>query len=97
MQEALPRNHNAFIRGRSIKDNILLVHELVRGYNMSTLSLRCASKVDLQITFDSIHWELLMNILHALNFPAAFIQWIQICITNPGYFSRCYWWTKGIF
>lgn len=41
-------NQCAFIGGRSISDNILLAQEIMQGYNKSSISPRCALKVDLQ-------------------------------------------------
>ena len=43
-------NHNqsAFIKGRNISENILLAHELVKGYNKGKVTARCAIKADLR-------------------------------------------------
>ena len=48
------KSQSAFIQGRSNIDNILMAQELVRGYERSTISQRCAIKIDLQKAFDSI-------------------------------------------
>lgn len=67
--DIISKNQNAFIKGRSITDNILLTQKLVRGYNRRSLSLRCALKVNLKKAFDSIHWSFIFKILRNLNFP----------------------------
>ena len=75
-------NQSAFISGRSITDNILMAQELVKGYGRSTLSPRCAIKVDLQKAFDSLNWKFILDVLAALKFPAPFINWTRICLTG---------------
>ena len=47
MPDLISGNQSAFICGRSIADNVLMVQELVRGYGRKSLSPRCAIKVDL--------------------------------------------------
>ncbi|XP_039049215.1 uncharacterized protein LOC120190158 [Hibiscus syriacus] len=72
-------------KGRSIIDNTLLAQELVRGYFRKNISPRCALKIDLQKAFDSLDWEFVGTILHALGLPEKFIGWIWNFITNPSY------------
>ena len=89
MKKFLPaiieKNQSAFIRGRSITDNILMAQELVRGYGKTTLSPRCAIKIDLQKAFDSLSWKFIFDVLIALKFPRIFVEWIRKCITTPWY------------
>ncbi|XP_039015130.1 uncharacterized protein LOC120145326 [Hibiscus syriacus] len=51
-------NQTAFVKGRSIVDNVLLAQEIVRGYSRKNMSPRCALKIDLQKAFDSLNWSL---------------------------------------
>ncbi|KAL0288042.1 UNVERIFIED_CONTAM: hypothetical protein Sradi_7108700 [Sesamum radiatum] len=46
-------SQNAFVPGRSIADNVLLAQELLSGYNVSKMPLRCTIKVDIQKAYDS--------------------------------------------
>lgn len=71
----------AFVKGRNITDNIHLGQELMRNYTRKRISPRCFMKVDLQKAFDSVHWEFLLDMLMALQFPTNFITWIKECIT----------------
>lgn len=66
----------AFIKGRSISDNILLVHDILRTYEKSTITPRYALKIDRVKEFDSIEWEFLLDVLSAMSFHAIFMQWI---------------------
>ena len=74
------RNQNAFIPGKSITDNILMAQELVRGYRTTTLSPRCAIKVDFQKTFDILSWKFIIRVLKAFKFPGEFVDWIRSCL-----------------
>lgn len=50
-------SQTAFISMRSIQSNLLLAHELVRGYNMARCSPRAMLKVDIHKAFDFISWD----------------------------------------
>lgn len=51
-------NQTAFIKGRSIAVNFLLAHELVKNYQRSKGSRRCAIKADFRKAFDLVDWNL---------------------------------------
>ncbi|XP_038990950.1 uncharacterized protein LOC120113971 [Hibiscus syriacus] len=70
-------NQSAFVKGRSIIDNTLLVQELVRGYSRKKASPRCALKIDLQKAFDSLSWDFVKVVLHALGLPEKFIGYFK--------------------
>src|SRR4051812_42774215 len=75
-------SQSAFIKGRSITDNILLAHELVRNFNRK-YGRRCCLKLDLRKAFDSVNREFIYYILHLMRFPNAWINWIRECIEAP--------------
>ena len=54
----------AFIKGREILYNVLISHDLTRGYQRKNITPKCILKVDLQKAFDSVHWEFLTDLLH---------------------------------
>ncbi|KAK9681646.1 hypothetical protein RND81_10G017700 [Saponaria officinalis] len=53
----------AFIKGRSIFDNILLSQSLVKSYGRKFLTPRCLVKVDIRKAFDSLQWQFISNML----------------------------------
>lgn len=88
--EVLPSLNNpsqsTFIHARQIQDSILLAHELGLGYHGKRITPRGSVKIDLQKSFDSIHWDFLINLCLAFEFPLKAVRWIQECVTSP-YFS----------
>ncbi|XP_026458833.1 uncharacterized protein LOC113359390 [Papaver somniferum] len=78
----ISQNQSTFISGRSIQDNIMVAHELVRNYHRSKGSPRCALKIDLTKAYDTVRWETIFYMLQQLGFPDMFINWIQRCITS---------------
>ncbi|KAE8660212.1 Bidirectional sugar transporter SWEET16 [Hibiscus syriacus] len=77
--------HSAFIPGRSIIENTLMAQEMVKGYNHSSLSARCALKLELQKAFDYVDWKFLLIVMEALDMPERMIAWIKECITTASY------------
>lgn len=63
MPIVIDQSQSAFIKGRSIMDNILLAQELFRGYTREAGVPKCALKIDLHKAFDSIGWEFIRQIL----------------------------------
>lgn len=83
MNELISINQAAFLKDRSILDNIMLTHELLRNYHRSYISPRCAVKIDLQKAYDNVRWDTVIRFLEMLGFPNVFTQWVQACITTP--------------
>ncbi|GJY32854.1 RNA-directed DNA polymerase, eukaryota, reverse transcriptase zinc-binding domain protein [Tanacetum coccineum] len=50
-------NQSAFIPGRNIQDNILLIQEWLKGYNRKNGPKRCTLKIDLQKAYDIAEWN----------------------------------------
>lgn len=68
----------SFIPGRLIFDNILLSHELIKGYTRIQISPRCMVKVDIQKAYDSVEWPFVEQMLVELGFPHRYVQWIMV-------------------
>lgn len=66
-------------------DNILLCHEVVRGFVRSSHTPKALFKIDLQKAYDSVSWVFVEKVLHKMNFPTWFVKWIRECITTPKY------------
>ena len=82
LPHVINQSQSAFIKGRSISDNILMAQELFRGYNRDLGIAKCALKLDLHKAFDFVHWDFITALLHKMNFPSVFVNWIRVCISN---------------
>lgn len=65
----ISQNQNAFIPGRHIQENLLLAHELVRGYGRKHGSKSCMIKLDLKGAYDNVNWQCLMMLLKRIGVP----------------------------
>lgn len=74
---------SAFVKGRSIVDNILLMQEIVKNYHKAEGRPRCAIKMDLMKAHDSIDWAFLFDIMAIMEFSRQFVQWVKSCVTGP--------------
>ena len=73
---------SAFLPGRSIGDNVLLVQSLCKDYHRDQGPPRCAIKIDIHKAFDSLNWDFMFATLRRMNFPPQFIDWVHACITS---------------
>lgn len=73
------------LKGRKIIENILLLQEVVKDYGCKNGRPRCALKVDIRKTFDSISWPFVLTVIEAMGFPSGFLLWIKECITTPSF------------
>ncbi|XP_026439059.1 uncharacterized protein LOC113339223 [Papaver somniferum] len=75
-------NQSSFISGRSIQDNIMVAHELVRNYHRPKGTPRCALKIDIRKAYDTVKWDAIFFMLQHMGFPDVFINWIALCIKS---------------
>ena len=89
LKKLLPRiiteTQSAFVQGRLLMENVLLVSELVKGYHKDVVSSRCVMKIDIAKAFGSVKWEFVLKSLRALGFPERFIHWIELCVCTPSF------------
>ncbi|GJT13483.1 RNA-directed DNA polymerase, eukaryota, reverse transcriptase zinc-binding domain protein [Tanacetum coccineum] len=71
-----------FVPNRHIQDNILLSHELLKGYERKDGPNRVAMKIDIQKAYDTINWKFLEAILKGFGFHEKMVQWIICCIST---------------
>jgi mannosylglycoprotein endo-beta-mannosidase len=79
MPELVGRNQSAFIKGRCIQDNFVLVRQsavlLHRRKEPSVLL-----KLDVARAFDSVSWPFLLSILRQRGFGHRWIRWIALLL-----------------
>ncbi|XP_062114287.1 uncharacterized protein LOC133825346 [Humulus lupulus] len=81
----ISQNQGAFIKNRFLAHNVLILQDLLKGYNRRNISPRCIMKIDISKAYDSIDWNFLENLLNALCFPKRFIKWIMVCLRGSSY------------
>ncbi|XP_074305627.1 uncharacterized protein LOC141640848 [Silene latifolia] len=74
LPDLISENQGAFIKGRSIIENVLICQDLVNMYNRKAVSPRCLFKIDLQKAYDTVEWDFVEQLFKGLQFPEAFIQ-----------------------
>ncbi|XP_074278479.1 uncharacterized protein LOC141602068 [Silene latifolia] len=85
LPDLISKTQGAFVKGRSILENILICQDLIRQYSREKVSPRCLFKLDLQTAYDSIEWIFVDQMLEALHFLEKFRRMIMICICTPSY------------
>ncbi|XP_062093504.1 uncharacterized protein LOC133799506 [Humulus lupulus] len=85
LPKVVNQNQGAFVKNRSIAHNILILQDLLKGYNRKRVSPRCLMKIDLSKAYDSIDWNFLESLLNAYKFPGRFIKWVMVCLRGSSY------------
>lgn len=87
LPEIIELNQSAFVKCRLLLENMILATELVKDYHKSSISPRCVLKQDISKAFNTVHWDFILGILHAMGLPNLFVSWIYNCILTT--FSVC--------
>ncbi|GAA0174150.1 hypothetical protein LIER_27597 [Lithospermum erythrorhizon] len=72
----------AYIPGRKITDEILIIQDLMVGYHKEAGIPNCAIKVDIVKAYVTVRWDFLWMIMKYMGFPEKFIAWIKGCVTT---------------
>ncbi|XP_060195229.1 uncharacterized protein LOC132624469 [Lycium barbarum] len=75
----------AFIEGRNTLDNVIVAHELIKGYNNKGVSPRCIIKVDIRKAYDSVEWPFLKMVLLEFGIPYKLVELIMRCVSTVNY------------
>ncbi len=81
MGSLVSHNQTAFIPGRSIHDNIMLIQQLIHRHTADRLPGGLMF-VDFAHAYDYISQEYIISILEALNFPEIFIAALRLSMTD---------------
>jgi hypothetical protein len=73
-------NQSAFIRGRCLHDNFLLVRQMARSLHARKIT-GVFLKLDLTRAFDSLSWAFIFEVLRQLGFGVLFLRWISLLLS----------------
>lgn len=83
MNSIISHAQTAFIPGREISENIILLREIIHSFEKkNSNSYSFAFKADLAKAFDSVRWEFLFYLLPLYGFPQKFCKWIEACVKS---------------
>lgn len=85
MHKIINQSQSAFVPGRSISDNILLSHDLLRSFHLKKGKPCVRLKIDLSKAFDNIRWDYIEAALCNFYFPSVLVNWIMECISQPSF------------
>jgi hypothetical protein len=84
LENIIGLTQSAFIPGRMIMDNALIVFECLHaipcGNNRSKKF--SAYKLDLTKVYDRVDWKYLEGVLRRLGFQSQWVQWVMECVTT---------------
>ncbi|XP_077236579.1 uncharacterized protein LOC143878157 [Tasmannia lanceolata] len=76
---------SAFIKGRSIQDNILIAHDLCHNFHRRNQEKAMCIKMDLKKAFDSVNRSSLLTFMRKIGFPEIWCKWVHECISTPSF------------
>jgi hypothetical protein len=81
LPDLVSNNQTTFIKGRSIQDNFLLVHQLARSLHRSKQP-HVMLKLDMTKAFDSVSWSFLLEIMQHLGFGRRWCNLINLLLST---------------
>lgn len=83
----ISHNQSAFVPGRSILDNVLIVFEVIHCMKRKTKgsSGDVALKIDVSKSYDRVDWEFLRHIMLHLGFVVQWVNLLMLCVKSVSY------------
>jgi Reverse transcriptase (RNA-dependent DNA polymerase) len=83
MSSVISPAQTAFIQGRSITDNTILMKEVLHSFNLKTYTEESfALKADFNKAFDMVEWVFIQHGLRMINMPESLIKLIISCLSS---------------
>ncbi|KAM2494092.1 hypothetical protein ACFX1W_034230 [Malus domestica] len=82
MPNVICENQSAFVAGKQIQDNILVVHEIIHSllHQKKDDQGGMAIKLDMAKAYDRVEWKFLLAMMAKLGFAPLFCSWIMECL-----------------
>ncbi|KAM2745333.1 hypothetical protein PS2_021080 [Malus domestica] len=87
MPKVIGENQSAFVAGKQIQDNILVVHEILHSLNHQSEEIHkgMAIKLDMAKAYDRVEWDFLLSIMSKLGFAPMFCNRVKECISTVSF------------
>jgi hypothetical protein len=83
LDKLISPSQSAFVPGRWIAENQVLVKELMHSFNTRKVKEGfIALKIDLKKAYDRINWGFLQVVLQHFGFSGTFVNWVLQCVTT---------------
>jgi hypothetical protein len=79
--ELVSPNQSAFVKGRSLHGNFVIVRQVARKINQRRVK-GVLLKLDISRAFDSISWSFLFEVLAKMGFNDMFRRWVAILLSS---------------
>lgn len=76
VQKLISPNQTGFVKGRSIKENILLTQEIVRDIRLRSKWYNVVVKLDMAKAYDRVSWIFLTKVLRKFGFAERIIDMV---------------------
>ncbi|CAN1761930.1 Transposon TX1 uncharacterized 149 kDa protein [Linum perenne] len=82
MHGVIGEEQSAFVKGRSIVDNILIAFETLHAMKTKQRTKQefAALKVDISKAYDRVEWKYVEDMMRAFGFCEQWIRWMMMCI-----------------
>ncbi|KAL6190712.1 hypothetical protein ACLB2K_037106 [Fragaria x ananassa] len=84
MSDLITENQSAFVSGRQIQDNILVVHEYFHRLKMLRTGTNgeLALKLDMNKAYDRVDWHFLEKVLLKMGFQLSWVRIVMDCVSS---------------
>ena len=97
LPEYISPNQSGFIRGRSITENVLLAHEIIKDINKRNKWQNVMVKLDMTKPYDRVSWIFITKVLRKFGFSERIIDMIWRLISSNWYSVLVHGQSMGSF
>jgi len=87
LPELVTLEESAFVGGRQIQDNIIIVQEVLHQIRTRKRKkhFQAVLKLDMQKAYDRVEWDFLRDYLLKIGFHTQWVKWILQCVTTVSF------------
>ncbi|XP_026451446.1 uncharacterized protein LOC113351723 [Papaver somniferum] len=97
MSKLVSKQQAAYIKGRSIHEQVMLASELVNEMKHTIRGGNVGLKLDISQAYDSVSWDFLFKVLRKYGFPAACCEWLKTLFASSKIYIMINGGPQGFF